>query len=165
MSRAIAVVVALALAVAACGGAKPHDLVALPRTGQLVDPASSATFVVADRLRGKVAVLDFWASWCDDCKRTIPQVVRLHAGYKQSGLVVVGVNAGEAAADATRSAGDFGIDYDIALDPELAFSDAVGATALPALIVIDRDGRIVHRAKHVDEETLDVIRALLKTSP
>ncbi len=133
-----------------------------PAPGRLVEPASAAPFSVADKLRGKVAVLDFWASWCDDCKRTIPQIVRLHEAYKLNGLVVVGVNAGEDPADAKRAAADFGIDYDIALDPELAFADQVGATALPALIVIDRDGRIVHRARHVDEETLEVIRTLLK---
>jgi thiol-disulfide isomerase/thioredoxin len=167
-ARGVAFVV---LALIGCGGAQPQPaattaaVTALPADGRLLDPGSAAPFVVAERLRGKVAVLDFWASWCDDCRKTIPQVVRLNAGYVRNGLVVIGVNAGEAAPDAKRSATDFGIPYDIALDPELAFSNAVGAVALPTLLVIDRDGRIVHRAKHIDEETLAVIRSLLQMAP
>jgi thiol-disulfide isomerase/thioredoxin len=168
-SRVLALVLVVALA--GCGGATQPPATtaahaaALPASGQLVDPGSAAPYVVADRLRGKVVVLDFWASWCDDCRRTVPQVVRLDTGYRRTGLVVIGVNAGEAAADAKRAAAEFGIEYDIALDPELAFSNAVGAVALPTLLVIDRDGRIVHRAAHVDEDTLAVIRSLLGVAP
>jgi thiol-disulfide isomerase/thioredoxin len=156
------------VALLGCGGARVQPAAttaaatALPAGGRLVELGSASPFVVAERLRGKVAVLDFWASWCDDCRRTIPQVVRLNAGYARNGLVVVGVNAGEAADEAKRSATDFGIQYDVALDPELAFSNAVGAVALPTLLVVDRDGRIVHRATHVDEATLAVIRSLLQ---
>jgi thiol-disulfide isomerase/thioredoxin len=150
---------------AGCGaGAAAPSTATLPAAGHLVEPGSAAPYLVADRLRGQVAVLDFWASWCDDCKRTIPQVVRLHAAYGQEGLVIVGVDAGETVDVARRAAGELGIDYPIALDPELAFSDAVGATALPTLLVIDRTGAIVHRARHVDDETLAVIRSLLHTS-
>jgi thiol-disulfide isomerase/thioredoxin len=150
------------LALAGCGGGHGGSAPTLPAAGRLVEPDSAAPFVVMDRLRGQVAVLDFWASWCDDCRKTIPQIARLYAAYNRSGLVVVGVNAGEAASDARRSAADLGISYAIALDPELAFSDAVGATALPTLLVVDRDGHIVHRARHVDEATLGIIRSLLR---
>nr|HEX4314417.1 TlpA disulfide reductase family protein [Kofleriaceae bacterium] len=151
-SFAIAVVT---LALASCGQPPPPP----------VAPTLPAHAQISDRVHGKVAVLDFWASWCDDCRRTIPQVARLHAAYASDGLVVVGVNAGEAEPDARRSAAELGIDYDIALDPELAFSDSVGATALPTLLVVDRDGKIVHRARHVDEDTLAIIRSLLHPPP
>lgn len=93
-----------------------------------------------------------------------PQIARLHDAYAREGLVVVGVNAGEAEADARKSAAALGIDYDIALDPELQLSDSVGATALPTLLVVDRDGKIVHRARHVDEDTLAIIRSLLHSA-
>jgi peroxiredoxin len=91
----------------------------------------------------------------------VPQVSRLAKKFLREGLVVVGVNAGDERAVAARYAAELGIDYPIALDPELELSDKLGGGRLPLLVVIDRDGTIVHRAKQVDEETLRVIRKLL----
>ena len=132
----------------------------LSATATLGEP-NAGSFVVADRLRGKVAVLDFWASWCEDCRKTVPQIARLAAAFEHDGLVVVGVNEGDKLDEVQRSAAELGISYPIALDPELRFSDSLGTTGLPILLVVDRDGTIVHRARHVDEATLAVIRSLL----
>jgi thiol-disulfide isomerase/thioredoxin len=152
----------LMLALLACAGAPPRPTAhELPSDARLVD-RDSGSFVAAERYRGKVVVLDFWAAWCKECRQTIPQVARLAAAFAQDGLVVVGVNEGEAPADATTSARDLGIPYAIALDPELVFADRMGAQSLPMLVVIDRSGAVVHRARSVDRETLAVIRKLLK---
>jgi thiol-disulfide isomerase/thioredoxin len=158
---------ALLFAVAtACGAPRPQ-LQQLPADAKLVDPSAmasgavSSVFVAAERYKGRVVVLDFWAGWCAECKRTIPQVQRLSAAFASQGLLVVGVNAGEDGALAAKHARELGIEYPIALDPELELSDRLGGGKLPLLVVIDRDGTIVHRAKHVDEETLRVVRELL----
>ena len=153
--------VSLVLAIGSCGAAAKPMLQQLPADAKLVD--GDATFVASERYKGRVVVLDFWAGWCGECKRTIPQVRRLAAAYAAAGLLVVGVNAGEKQAEAARYAQELGIEYPIALDPELELSDRLGAGRLPLLIVIDRDGTIVHRAKHVDEETLRVVRKLLRS--
>lgn len=152
----------LAIALASCGAPAKPALQHLPADAKLVD--GDATFVAVERYKGRVVVLDFWAGWCGECKRTIPQVQRLAAAFASEGLLVVGVNAGEKQAEATRYAKEFGIDYPIALDPELELSDRLGGGRLPLLIVVDRDGTIVHRAKHVDEETLRIVRKLLRTT-
>jgi cytochrome c biogenesis protein CcmG, thiol:disulfide interchange protein DsbE len=149
----------LVLVVAACASARPPALQQLPADGKLFD--GDTAFIAAERYRGRVVVLDFWAGWCQECKRTVPQVVRLADAFAKEGLVVVGVNAGERGADVTAYARDLGIDYPIALDPELVFSDRLGAANLPVLLVIDRNGAVVHRSRHVDSETLAVIRRLL----
>ncbi len=152
---------ALALAVlVACTPPPRAAVTTLPSDARLVDP-DHAAFIVAERYRGHVVVLDFWASWCEECKRTVPQVARLATAFAQDGLVVIGVNAGEQPADATAAARALGIAYPVALDPDFAFSERLGANDLPALIVIDRDGQIVHRARQVDQATLDIIRARL----
>lgn len=44
------------------------------------------------QLKGKVVVLDFWASWCPDCRRDAPNVVRLYREYKDKGVVFVGIS-------------------------------------------------------------------------
>jgi len=157
VKRALTLVLAIALA--SCGAPPKPTLQQLPADAKLVD--GDATFVAIERYKGRVVVLDFWAGWCGECKRTIPQVQRLAAAFASQGLLVVGVNAGEKQAEATRYAKELGIEYPIALDPELELSDRLGGGRLPLLIVVDRDGTIVHRAKHVDEETLRVVRKLL----
>jgi AMP-polyphosphate phosphotransferase len=118
----------LLLLVAACAATVAPPAARLPADGRLVDPGA-APFVAAERYRGKVVVLDFWAGWCDECKRTVPQVARLAAAFAGQGLVVIGVNAGEAPEAARTAARTFAIDYPIALDPELAFSDRLGPAA------------------------------------
>lgn len=153
--------VVLAAAAAACAPAPRPGVGLLPADGRLYDRDSSA-FIAAERYKGKVVVLDFWAGWCGECKRTVPQVRRLADAFAADGLVVVGVNAGERAADVATYARDLGIDYPIALDPDLELSDRLGAGTLPALLVVDRDGTIVHRSKHVDAATLEAIRTLLR---
>jgi thiol-disulfide isomerase/thioredoxin len=152
---AIAVLTALA-----CSAPSKPALQQLPADTKLFDQ-NAASFLAADRYKGRVVVLDFWAGWCGECKRTIPQVQRLASAYASKGLLVVGVNAGEDGTQAAMYARDLGIDYPIALDPDLVLSDRLGAGKLPLLVVIDRDGTIVHRAKQVDEETLRVVRKLL----
>ena len=147
----------LAFLLACSGPAKPL-LAQLPAT-KLMDGDSS--FIASERYKGSVVVLDFWAGWCAECKRSVPQVARLAKKFQGEGLVVVGINAGDERAVAARYAAELGIDYPIALDPELELSDQLGSGRLPLLVVIDRDGTIVHRAKGGDEETLRVVRKLL----
>jgi len=83
------------------------------------------------------------------------------AAYGHQGLIVVGVNAGDSSSDAATYARELGIEYPIALDPDLVLSDQIAGGKLPLLVVVDRDGTIVHRAKRVDAETLSIVRKLL----
>jgi thiol-disulfide isomerase/thioredoxin len=155
--------VCLLVLVAACRAAPSAPPATLPTNVRLDDPSTGA-FVPAERYRGHVVVLAFWAGWCAACKASIPQLDRLVAGYGPQGLVVVGVNAGDSPDDAQMYRTRFGITYPIALDRELELSDRVGASSLPALVVVDRDGTIVHRAREVDRDTLAVIRRLLRSA-
>jgi thiol-disulfide isomerase/thioredoxin len=149
------------LFVVACASAPPP---VAPREvaadAKLYDPGAPAPYTL-ERFRGKVVVLDFWAGWCAECRRTVPQVARLAEAFAEDGLVVVGVNAGERAQDVAAYARELGITYPIALDPEHAFADRVAATDLPLLLVVDPSGVVVHRSRHVDVDTLAVIRRLL----
>lgn len=116
---------------------------------------------LAARYHGQVVVLDFWASWCKECKTSVPAVSRLALTFARDGLVVVGVNAGDQPAEVPGFARELGIDYPVENDPDLALSDRLGAASLPALLVVDRNGTIVHRARRVDPETIAVVRRLL----
>lgn len=155
-----AVVAVLVVACTPAGHVAPPPP-AMPATARLVDPAAGTTFAPAERWHGQVVVVDFWASWCQGCKQSVPRVRRLAEAFAADGLVVVGVNVGDKPAAARAAAAELAIGYPIALDPDFAVADQLGASQLPMVLVIDRDGSIVHRSREVDPDTLAVVRKLL----
>jgi len=98
--------------------------------------------------KGKVVLLDFWATWCPPCKKEIPGFIELYNSYKSRGLVVVGVSMDEEISDVKKFAKQIGMNYPILIgygrDDEL--EKAFGTLPLPTAFVISRDGKIC--AKH-----------------
>jgi len=92
-------------------------------------------------LRGRVVVLEFWASWCTVCRMTIPILNTWHDRYGARGLTVLGVTT-DPADFATSASVDLGISYAIHSDPNAATTQAYRALAIPTLFVIDREGTI-----------------------
>jgi len=113
------------------------------------------------RIAGHVAVLDFWATWCEPCRETIPKVIRLADAYGPEGLVVVGVHVGRGSESATAFAEDAGIQYPLYTDEDYAFSDRFGARSVPTVLVVAPNGSIVHRSRELDAEVLAAIREQL----
>jgi peroxiredoxin len=99
--------------------------------------------------KGKVVLLDFWATWCPPCRKEIPGFVDLYNTYKSRGFVVIGVSMDdtEDTPDVKRYAAQLKIDYPILLgfgrDDDL--KPAFGELPLPTSFVIARDGRICAR--------------------
>jgi cytochrome c biogenesis protein CcmG/thiol:disulfide interchange protein DsbE len=125
---------------------KPLDLVAYradtmpPQlTGHTLDarPVSLADF------RGKVLVVNFWASWCLECRPEMPVLERLHRELGPRGLVVIGVNARENKAAIARYARELGLTFPLVLDPDGRMSQGYGVVGLPTTFLVGRDGRAV----------------------
>jgi cytochrome c biogenesis protein CcmG/thiol:disulfide interchange protein DsbE len=164
--RALLVSTAALLGLAGCGAAPPgrnepeaenSEPVPLPDVAlaRLDAPATSlATFV-----RGQVAVIDLWASWCTACRETSARVERLAQAYRKR-LLVVAVNVGEEREVVERHLGGAGA-LPMFLDDGFRFSEAIGARELPLVLVVDARGQIVHRGKTVDRSTLALIRELV----
>jgi len=99
--------------------------------------------------RGKVLLLDFWATWCVPCKVEIPAFVDLYKTYKAKGFEVIGVVAMDEFTKAKPFVQQYGINYTVlnGVDRE-DIEDAFGPLfALPTSLIIARDGRIC--ARHV----------------
>jgi peroxiredoxin len=98
--------------------------------------------------KGKVVILDFWATWCGPCREEIPGFVALQKQYAKQGLVVIGVSVDAEGAKVVQPfIQKLGMNYPVVLsdDPVLqAFGDI---EALPTTFIVDREGRIVK--KHV----------------
>jgi len=99
--------------------------------------------ITTDDLRGKVTLVNFWATWCGPCRAEIPDLIKLQARYADD-LVVIGVSADEGGSQIVEDfATEFGINYPIVMQtPELT-SAFPGVMALPTSFIVDPDGRVV----------------------
>ena len=93
-------------------------------------------------LKGKVVLLDFWATWCAPCRESIPHLVNLHKNYGEKGLVILGMSADKGDGDVVRRfVKSMDIPYPIMITPEEVLR-SYGVTALPTTVFIDREGKI-----------------------
>jgi cytochrome c biogenesis protein CcmG, thiol:disulfide interchange protein DsbE len=99
-------------------------------------------------LRGKVVVLNFWASWCYPCKQEAPVLAAAATRYGNR-VVVLGVDVNDFAGDARRFARKYGLRYPLVHDNHNVTSPKYGLTGLPETFFIDRSGKLV---EHVPGE-------------
>lgn len=92
-------------------------------------------------LRGKVVVIDFWASWCGACKLLSPHLSKLHTTYASQGLQVIGLTTDEVKV-ASKAAQAQGMSYAVASDANENAMAAYGVKVLPTLFVVDKKGVI-----------------------
>jgi thiol-disulfide isomerase/thioredoxin len=131
----------------------PSERTAIPDVG-VPAPAYRTVSLAGDsvslaELRGKVVLLNIWATWCHPCRQEIPVLQRLHRAHAGRGLELVGVSVdarGEEGKvrDFARS---FGMTYPLWLDPDERVAALFLAIGVPATYLIDRDG--ILRWKHI----------------
>jgi cytochrome c-type biogenesis protein CcmF len=106
-----------------------------------LDLLDGTTLTLAD-MRGKVAVINFWATWCLSCERELPDLQTLWEAYQGQGVVVVGVAFQDEEAEVQEMAARLGITYPLGLEPAGRISRAYGITAVPETFVIDAQGQV-----------------------
>jgi len=107
-------------------------------------------------LRGKGVVLNFWASWCEPCKREAPMLQEAWEANRDRGLVVLGVNSQDLRSDARRFAERYGLTYPLVHDGPGRSLGRYGLVAFPETWWVDREGRLVAYAQgEFTQEELD----------
>ena len=105
--------------------------------------------------RGKVVVLNFWASWCPPCRKEMPAFEKVWREFKEQGVVFVGVAVSDTEEDARDFADKIGITYPLGLDTTGGMSRAYRVLALPTTVFIDSQGNESRRiASAVNEGVL-----------
>ena len=97
--------------------------------------------------RGRVVLVNFWASWCTPCVEEMPDILRLKAAMRDTPFAVIGVNVAEARLRARTATQRMGLDFPVLLDRDQAAFRAWGAEVLPTSYVLDVDGRIRYVAQ------------------
>ncbi|MFN8123907.1 MAG: TlpA disulfide reductase family protein [Thermoleophilia bacterium] len=105
----------------------------LPAAGQDLDITA---------LRGKVVVLNIWASWCDPCRDEAPILESVWNRYRDRGVVVLGANVRDIEDKAREFHDTYGMTFPSVRDGEGDVMGDYGATAVPETFIIDREGRV-----------------------
>ncbi len=139
MTKPTAILLSI-FAIAAAAWFGPQLLSAKAAPNFTLYPGGGAPPVSLADYRGKVVVLDFWASWCPPCRAAIPSMERLHQVYSARGLVVIGVNVNDTV-DPYAFMKGMGANYTILPNGEEA-ARAYGVKGIPTLVIVGKDGKI-----------------------
>jgi len=110
-------------------------------------------------LRGKVVLIDFWATWCAPCIQEIPNVKKAHEQFAKEGLVVLGVSFDRDAATAKKFAAKKNLPWRqiwVEGADKSALARLYGVSAIPAIFLIDREGKVVAK----DVRGADLLKAV-----
>jgi thiol-disulfide isomerase/thioredoxin len=106
--------------------------------------------------KGKVVILNFWATWCGPCKAEIPGFVRLQEKYRDKGLVIVGYSVDDTAEKAKAYAAEYKMNYPILLgEGREDVQDAYGPIwGIPASFIISKDGKVCKKHMGIAPEAV-----------
>ena len=112
--------------------------------------------------KGKVVVLNFWATWCAPCRKEIPTFVALQKQYGAKGLVIIGASLDQGGTKTVKPfVGKTGINYPVVLADQKTADAYGGIQVVPTTFVIDRQGKIV--AKHEGDTDRAVFQSEIKS--
>jgi peroxiredoxin len=116
--------------------------------------------------RGRVVLVNFWATWCGPCRQEMPLLNQLHQKYQGSGFTLLGINVDDDSRKAISLANQLGVSFPVLLDGDKIVSKLYDLRSMPSTLLIDRDGKLryLHQGYQAGYEALyeKQIRELLK---
>jgi thiol-disulfide isomerase/thioredoxin len=131
--------------VAACDSeSSANPLIGQQAPNVRLSPLTPGSDIELADYKGKVVILDFWATWCGPCRELMPTLVDLKKKYGEKGLVVVGVTSENAAPVRAFRRDNPEINYDFFLDGLQTATTVYHAASLPTTVIIGRDGKVAY---------------------
>ena len=117
-------------------------------------------------LKGRIVLVNFWASWCGPCRKEMPILEQLNRQYRNKGVTLLGVNVEPDSAAATDWLKATPVSFPILFDVDSKVSKLYQVEGMPNTVILDRKGnvRYIHRGYQpgAENEYLDQIRALIR---
>ncbi len=119
--------------------------------------------------RGKVVILNFWATWCPPCIKEMPSMERARQMIEDEDIAILAINVGEDEDSIFMFTGNYPVEFPLLMDLEAETIKQYPVTGLPTTYIIDPTGRATHRVvgsrEWDDPQLLDSLRAILMTNP
>ena len=131
---------------------------------EIVLPSPDGKEIALSSLRGKVVLIDFWASWCGPCRKEMPNVVRAYAKYKSKGFEIYGVSLDKEKGNWVEAIEEEGITWPQVSDLLYWQSSVISLYAIegiPYTVLLDREGTIIAknlRGEELDEKLAEVLK-------
>lgn len=106
--------------------------------------SATGSNVRLSELRGRVVLVNFWATWCTPCKEELPYFNQLYGRYRSVGLEVLGVNIDKSSAQASQMRDALGLSFPVLFDPAGKTSDLYQIRSMPTTFVVAKDGTLRH---------------------
>lgn len=116
---------------------------------------------------GKVVIVGFWTTACDECVDELPLYEKIYQRYKDQGLEIVAINRGQSANEASVFTSALKLNYLLLLDPQDTVAKSYGITTMPSSLLIDTDGviQVVRFGSHYEKELDYLIRGIMAKEP
>jgi cytochrome c biogenesis protein CcmG/thiol:disulfide interchange protein DsbE len=118
--------------------------------------------VSLDSLRGRVVLVDFWASWCEPCRKSFPWLKSLHDRYGTQGLTIVAVDLDKDRDAADAFLAQYPAPFIVAFDPAGKTAEAFKVSAMPSSYLLSPTGEILHAHAGYDPRKSGTIESLIK---
>ncbi|MFM8426640.1 MAG: TlpA family protein disulfide reductase, partial [Chloroflexota bacterium] len=112
-----------------------------PAPGLALENVSGAAESLKD-FRGRVVLVNNWATWCPPCKAEMPSLQKYYAAHQEEGFTLVAINAGDGKPEVDKFVSDYGLTFNVWLDPDGAALNAFKNGNLPNSYVLDRTGTV-----------------------
>lgn len=128
-----------------------------PETGKLASTFGMSSVNGGQKMaieKGKVTIVDFWATWCDPCKKSFPRYQELYVKYKASGLEILAISVDDEKKDIPDFIKTYGAKFPVGWDEGHKIADCWHPPNMPSAYIIDKNGTIkhVHNGYHDGEE-------------
>jgi thiol-disulfide isomerase/thioredoxin len=118
--------------------------------------------VALDSLRAKVVLIDFWASWCEPCRRSFPWLESMHERYSGKGLAIVAINLDKTRDPAFAFLEKYPARFTVAFDPDGKTAEAFKVKGMPSSFVLGPTGAILHAHSGFDPKKTGAIETLIQ---
>lgn len=135
---------ALALVWVALSGCQKSTQ-SMPTATATVQPVEEFTEETLSQYKGKIVLLNFWATTCIPCRKEMPELEGIYRKYLDHGVVILGLNAADNSEDITAFVNELGLTFPVLRDSQRKASNAYDVRFLPTSVLLNQNGQVVTR--------------------